>query len=84
MDTSNNQETIGGNGERSSLAENTEHTCSLLFRFAYCILCVRSVLLACVYVHHIHVWYSQKPEEGVRIPGTGVTNGSRLPLGAGN
>ena len=31
-----------------------------------------SVLLTCMYVHHMRAW---KPEEGIGSPGTGVTDG---------
>lgn len=28
-----------------------------------------------LYVRHVHEWYSLKPEEGIRFPETGVTDG---------
>ena len=27
-----------------------------------------------MYVYHIHAWYRPRPEEGIRSPGTRVTN----------
>ena len=33
-----------------------------------------SVLPACVYVYHVSAWYLQKSEEGIKSPGTGVTD----------
>ena len=33
-----------------------------------------SVLAACMYVYHVHAWCPPSPEEGVRCPGTGVTD----------
>jgi hypothetical protein len=33
---------------------------------------------ACVYVYHMHVWCQRRPEEGITVPGTGVTRGSVL------
>lgn len=34
-----------------------------------------SVFPVCMYVYHIHPWYPQKSEEGIKFPGTGVTVG---------
>lgn len=36
------------------------------------------VLLACIFVCHMHAWYLQRPEEAV---GTGVTESYELPRG---
>lgn len=36
-----------------------------------CILCV-SVLPKCMYVYHMRAWCLERPEEGVRAPGTGI------------
>lgn len=33
---------------------------------------------ACMSLHHMRVWYPQKPEEGVGSPGTGVTDSCGL------
>lgn len=30
-------------------------------------------LSACMYVHHMHMWYLRRSEEDVRFPVTGVT-----------
>lgn len=32
-----------------------------------------------VSVHHMHVWYPQRPENGIRSPGIGVREDSELP-----
>lgn len=40
-----------------------------------------SVLHACMSVHHICAWCCQRPEEGVRSRGTGVTNSCELTRG---
>lgn len=32
---------------------------------------------ACMYMYHIPAWWPQRPEEGVRVPGTEVTGGVR-------
>ena len=40
-----------------------------------------NVLLACLSVYHMHAWSLQKPEEGIRTPGTGVTDGCETPCG---
>ena len=40
-----------------------------------------SVLPACTHVHCVQVWCPQRPEEGTRSPGTGVTDGCDLPYG---
>jgi hypothetical protein len=37
------------------------------------------VLYISFYVHHLHAWGLQKPEEGDRSPGTGITEDSELP-----
>lgn len=34
-----------------------------------------NVLLACVYVHHMHAYFLRRPEEGIKFPRTGVMNG---------
>lgn len=31
------------------------------------------ILLACMYMHHMHAWCLWETEEGVRSPGTGAT-----------
>lgn len=33
-----------------------------------------SILLACMSVCHVHAWYTWTLEEGVRFPGSGVTD----------
>lgn len=38
-------------------------------------------LPACIYVYHIHVWYPQRPEEGIRLSGSGVIDGWEPPCG---
>lgn len=75
MDTSSDQGAVWEKkGKRHPLTENTELAFSLLFGFTYCILGVRSVLHACLYMHH----------KCARIPGTGVTDGREVPPSAGN
>ena len=41
-----------------------------------------NVFPACMYVHHGCAWCLQRPEEGVRLPGTEVTDGCELPHGS--
>ena len=36
------------------------------------------VLPACMYMYHMCAWYLRRPEEGVRVPGIGVTDGFEL------
>ena len=31
-------------------------------------------LYVCMYVHHVYAWCPQRPEDGVRSSGSGVTN----------
>lgn len=38
-------------------------------------MCTNVCLNAHMYVHHVHAWCSQRWEEGIRPPGTGVTDG---------
>ena len=40
-----------------------------------------SVLLARMFVHHVLVWCTPRPEEDIRLPATGVTDGCELPCG---
>lgn len=50
-----------------------------LFLFCKCILCM-GVSTACISVHHMWTWGSRR-SEGVRIPGTGVTEDCEPPRG---
>jgi hypothetical protein len=34
---------------------------------------------ACMYVHHMHIWCLQRPEEDIRFPRIGVTDGCEPP-----
>ena len=44
-----------------------------------------NALPAWMYVYHMHAWCPQRPEEGIRFPGTGVTGSSKSPdTGAGD
>jgi hypothetical protein len=43
--------------------------------FGFVCLCTKNGLPACMHVYHGHTWYLWKSEEGVRSPGTGVTDG---------
>ena len=38
-------------------------------------------LPACMYVYHVCAWCLWRPEEGIRSPGTGVTDGCEPPYG---
>lgn len=49
-----------------------------LFNFSFIFICM-GVLLACVFVYHMHVWCLQSPEEGMGFSGTGVRD-HREPL----
>lgn len=40
-----------------------------IFNFYFMCLCVRVLQ-----VHQVHAWYPRRPEEGVRVPGTRVTD----------
>ena len=40
-----------------------------------------TTLPACVYVHYVHAWCLQRPEEDIRSPGTGNTDGFETPYG---
>lgn len=40
-----------------------------------------SVLPTCTSMYHMHALCSQRPEEGDRLSGTGVTDGCELPRG---
>lgn len=39
------------------------------------------VLPACMHVYHVCAWYLQRPEEGVRSPGTEVIDSCKPPCG---
>jgi len=41
----------------------------------------RNVSLAYVYMHRVHAWCSQRPDESGRTPGTGTIDSSELPCG---
>lgn len=32
------------------------------------------VLPSCIYMHHVYAWQPQKPQEGIKFPGSGVTD----------
>lgn len=49
----------------------------LIFKKIY----VYEILPAYMYVHHGHAWYPLRPEEGIRIPGSGVKDGCESPCG---
>lgn len=38
------------------------------------------ILPICISVHHVHIWYLWRPEEGFKFPGTGVTGSYDPPL----
>jgi hypothetical protein len=40
-------------------------------RFIYFYLMCMNVLPPCMYVHHMHAWCPQRPEEGIECPETG-------------
>ena len=40
-----------------------------------------TLLLSCMYIHHVHTWCLQKPEQTIRGPQTGVIDGCELPYG---
>jgi hypothetical protein len=48
-----------------------------LSHFYLCV-CMR-VLPACICVYHVCTWCSQRSEEGIRFPGTGIVDGCGLP-----
>jgi hypothetical protein len=39
------------------------------------------ILLTCMSVNHMHTWYPQRPEEGIRSSNSGVTYGYEPPCG---
>lgn len=43
-----------------------------------------NVMPVCMSVYHIHSWCLHKLKEDVKYPGTGVTDGCELHVGAGN
>lgn len=43
-----------------------------------------SSLPECMHVYHMHAWYPQRAEEGVRFPGTGIPGGWELHSSAEN
>lgn len=49
--------------------------------FYFIFYCIK-VLPACMFVSHMCAGYPQRPEEGIRSPGTRVTDGWGLPCGA--
>lgn len=43
-----------------------------------------SILPTYVSLHYVHTWHLQRPEEGDRSPGTGVTGSCESQCSAGN
>lgn len=50
----------------------------LLFNYLFH---VTDILSACIYLYHVHAWYSRQPAEVIVLSGTRVTNGYDLPYG---
>lgn len=66
--------TTNGGTAKSEIAHKT-------FSSLFFILFYVSVLIACMFTHHLHVWYLKRPEVGLGFPETGVTDGCELPCG---
>ena len=50
----------------------------IFYLFLFYFMCM-NVLPACLSVHHMSAWCPGKPEEGIRFPRTGVTDGCKTP-----
>ena len=50
------------------------------YSFFFLYMCL-SALPASMFKHHIYSWCPQRPEEGARSPGTGLTGGCEPPCG---
>ena len=55
--------------------------CGIYIYYVSLFLTCMGILPACKSVRHLQAWYSQGPEEGVRSPGTTITDGCELPGG---